>query len=285
MKLVRHGLPGHERPALLDSQGHLRDLGAIMADVDGPALASSDWREFVARGRIDALPDLGPVRDARLGPCVGNVGKLVCMGINERTHTQQIGVAAGAKPTMFLKPSSCITGAQGPVIYPRIGQKMDWETELAVVIGQRCKYLEAERAHEVIAGYTILNDLSDRHWQTDHNGQFTLVTQAKSFDTFAPLGPWLVTPDEIADPDALSIRLWVNETLRQDFNSADYIYHVRDAVAFCSRFFTLYPGDVISMGSGPGNGFSWNEYLKVGDRVTASIEGLGQQEFQIVAED
>lgn len=284
MKLVRHGPPRQERPAALDSQGHLRDLGTIVTDIDGPTLASSAWRDFVANGRIDALPDLGPVRDARLGPCVGGVGKLVCMGINERSHTQQIGVASAAKPTIFLKPTSCITSALDPVVYPRIGQKMDWETELAIVIGRRCKYIDAASAQEVIAGYTILNDLSDRHWQTDHNGQFTLVTQAKSFDTFAPLGPWLVTPDEIPDPDALAIRLWVNGVQRQDFNSADYIYHVREAVAFCSQFFTLHPGDVISMGSGPGNGFSWNEYLKVGDRVTAAIEGLGQQEFPIVAE-
>ena len=285
MKLVRHGLPGQERPAALDNHGHLRDLSAVVADIDGPSLASSVWREFVAHGRLDALPDLGPVADTRLGPCVGGVGKLVCMGINERTHTQQIGVASAAKPTMFLKPTSCITSAQGPVVYPRIGQKVDWETELAVVIGQRCKYIDATDAIGVIAGYTIVNDVSDRHWQTDHNGQFTLVTQAKSFDTFAPLGPWLVTPEEISDPDALSIKLWVNDELRQDFGSADYIYHVREAVAFCSRFFTLHPGDVIAMGSGPGNGFSWNSYLKVGDRVTATIEGLGQQEFTIVAED
>jgi 2-keto-4-pentenoate hydratase/2-oxohepta-3-ene-1,7-dioic acid hydratase in catechol pathway len=161
---------------------------------------------------------------------------------------------------------------------------MDWETELAIVIGQRCKYVEAASAHEVIAGYCILNDVSDRHWQTDHSGQFTLVTQAKSFDTFAPLGPHLVTPDEIANPDALAIKLWVNGVQRQDFNSSDYIYGVREAVAFCSQFFTLYPGDVIAMGSGPGNGFTWNEYLKIGDQVTASIDGLGIQEFSIVEE-
>lgn len=284
MKLVRHGTAGHERPAAIDERGHLRDLGAIVNDIDGPSLASDAWRAFLAQGRLDALPDVGPAQDVRLGPCVGGVGKLVCMGINERRHTHQIGVTSGAKPTMFLKPVSAINGAQDPVIYPRIGQKVDWETELAIVIGQRCKYVEAARAHEVIAGYCILNDVSDRHWQTDHTGQFTLITPAKSFDTFAPLGPCLVTPDEIANPDALAIKLWVNDVLRQDFSSADYIYGVREAIAYCSQFFTLHPGDVIAMGSGPGNGFHWNEYLKVGDRVTATIEGLGRQEFPIVAE-
>jgi 2-keto-4-pentenoate hydratase/2-oxohepta-3-ene-1,7-dioic acid hydratase in catechol pathway len=284
MKLVRHGPAGQERPAAIDSQGRLRDLTSILPDIDSTTLGSPAWQRLLATEGLDALPDLGPSEGARLGPCVGSVGKVICMGLNERAHSREINHAA-QPPTIFLKPTSSITGARDPVIYPKIGRKVDWETELAIVIGQRCKYVKADAAASVIAGYCILNDVSDRHWQTDYSGKFTLVTQAKSFDTFAPLGPWLVTPDGIHDPDKLPIKLWVNGVQRQDFSSADYILGVRQAVEFCSQFFTLFPGDVIAMGSGPGNGFSWNKYLDVGDTVRATVEGLGVQEFSIVAEE
>ncbi|CUT12719.1 24diketo3deoxyLfuconate hydrolase [Bradyrhizobium sp.] len=169
------------------------------------------------------------------------------------------------------------------MIFPKVGQKLDWEAELAVVIGTKCKYVSEGEADRFIAGFCILNDLSDRHWQADIRGNLTLVTQAKCFDTFGPIGPYLVTKQEIANPDALQIKLWVNGELRQDSNSRDYIYGVNRAIEFCSQFFTLFPGDVISMGSGPGNAFTWTKYLEIGDRVKASIDGLGTQEYSITA--
>lgn len=284
MKLVRYGQVGMERPALIDGEGRLRDLSSIIPDIDNVTLGTAAWNSLATIKDTSSLPDAGPADGVRLGPCVSGVRKLICLGLNERAHSGEIRAGAAAKPIMFIKASSSISGAQDPVIYPKVGQKLDYETELAVVIGKRCKYVERQSAMDVVAGFCIVNDMSDRHWQTDHNGNMTLVASAKSFDTFAPMGPFLVTPDEIEDPNALQIKLWVNEELRQDFNSNAYIYDVARAVEFCSQFFTLEPGDVISMGSGPGNGFTWKKFLQVGDRVKASVEGLGAQEFSIAAE-
>lgn len=284
MKLVRYGQVGMERPALIDREDRLRDLSSIIRDIDSVTLGSDAWRRLVSLQDPSILPDVGPAASVRLGPCVAGVRKLICLGLNERAHADEIRAGAAANPIMFIKASSSISGAQDPVIYPKVGQKLDYETELAIVIGKRCKYVEQRSAMEVVAGFCILNDMSDRHWQTDHYGNMTLVASAKSFDTFAPMGPYMVTPDEIDDPNALQIKLWVNDELRQDFNSNAYIYDVAQAVEFCSQFFTLEPGDVISMGSGPGNGFTWKRFLQVGDRIRASVEGLGSQEFSIVAE-
>ena len=287
MKLVRHGAPGKERPAAIDANGRLRDLGGLIGDIDNEALGSEAWKRVcqLPVNELNSLPDLGAASEARLGPCVGGVGKVVCMGLNERNHALEIKAEEGRKPNVFLKPTSAINGPGDPVMYPKVAQKVDWENELAIVIGERCKHVQADAALDGIAGFCIMNDMSDRHWQTEPaTGKMSRLVLGKAFDTFAPLGPWLVTPDEIPDPDALSIKLWVNDKLRQDFSSADYIYNVRETVAFCSQFFTLYPGDVIAMGSGPGNAFTWNEYLKVGDVVRGTIEGLGTQEFRIVEE-
>jgi 2-keto-4-pentenoate hydratase/2-oxohepta-3-ene-1,7-dioic acid hydratase in catechol pathway len=284
MKLVRYGKIGHERPALVDGNGRLRDIGSIVPDIDNVSLASPAWAKLRSIEDLNALPEVASLDGVRLGPCVTGVGKVICMGLNERAHSSEIKAGAAANPIIFLKATSSISGAQDPVVYPKIGQKLDWEAELAIVIGKRCKYVKHDAAREVIAGYCILNDMSDRHWQTDQNGRMTLVTTAKCFDTFAPLGPLLVTPDEIDNPDSLQIKLWVNSELRQDFNSCDYVYGVNRAIEFCSQFFTLFPGDIISMGSGPGNAFTWKKYLEVGDRVKATIEGLGVQEFSVAAE-
>jgi 2-keto-4-pentenoate hydratase/2-oxohepta-3-ene-1,7-dioic acid hydratase in catechol pathway len=283
MKVVWYGNPGQERPALVDNDGRLRDVGSIISDINPASLSSPAWQQLCEIKNIDALPDVGSEHDVRLGPCVAGVGKLICMGLNERAHSSEINVS-GIKPTIFLKATSSISGPQDAVIFPKVGQKLDWEAELAVVIGTKCKYVSEGEADRFIAGFCILNDLSDRHWQADIRGNLTLVTQAKCFDTFGPIGPYLVTKQEIANPDALQIKLWVNGELRQDSNSRDYIYGVNRAIEFCSQFFTLFPGDVISMGSGPGNAFTWTKYLEIGDRVKASIDGLGTQEYSITAE-
>ena len=283
MKLVRYGAAGLERLGLVDAAGRLRDLSGLIPDISSATIGSSAWSSL-ANLDPDSLPEIGPEPNERLGPCVGGVGKLICLGLNERAHANQIQAGASTPPLIFLKATSSIAGAQDPVEYPRDGKKLDWEAELAVVIGKRCKYVTKKEARSVVAGYCILTDISDRHWQTDHNGRMTLVTTAKSFDAFAPMGRYLVTPDEVENPDQLPIKLWVNGELRQDFSSADYIYGVDQAIAFTSTFFTLFPGDVISLGSGPGNGFAWKSFLEVGDRVSASVEGLGRQDFSITAE-
>jgi 2-keto-4-pentenoate hydratase/2-oxohepta-3-ene-1,7-dioic acid hydratase in catechol pathway len=195
-----------------------------------------------------------------------------------------MGMNVRDEPVKFYKPTSSITGPNDPIIYPRVGKRVDWEAELAIVIGARCKYVEETDARKFMAGFCIINDVSDRYWQIDRGGG--QASTGKQFDTFAPLGPYLVTPDEMDRPDALSIRTWVNGIQRQDFSSADYIYKVDAVVAYCSKLFTLEPGDVIAMGSGPGNAAHWGgAFLNPGDVMRVEIEGLGTQENRIVAED
>lgn len=280
MRFVRYGEPGQERPAIIDAGDRLRDISAIVPDIDGAALSGPAWSTLAALDP-DALPDLGPASEHRLGPCVGRTGKIICMGLNEGTHSQEIGTDHSAGPTFFFKPVSAITGAGDDVLYPRIGREMDWEAELALVIGKTCKHVPEDEADSVVAGYCILNDLSDRHWQRDAKGKLNHVSTAKGFDTFAPIGPYLVTADEVGDANALDVRLWVNGELRQQFNTRDYIFNTRKAIAYCSQFMTLQAGDVISMGSGPGNGIYWGFFLKAGDRVRTEIAPLGAQDFLI----
>lgn len=280
MKLVRFGEKGAEKPGLIDSDGNVRSLEAHITDFDETTL---DQPEFTALSSVDpaSLPLVGPAEELRLGSCVGRISKLVCFGLNERKHSEEMGIPLTDDPTLFMKALSTINGPHDPVVYPRVGKAVDWEAELAIVIGRTGKYIERDQARSHIAGFCIINDVSDRYWQFDRGGQ---ATKGKSFDTFAPLGPWLVTPDDVPDPTSLSIRLWVNDELRQDYSSADYILNVYEIVSYCSQLFTLRPGDIIAMGSGPGNAHHSGNYLKPGDVMKIEIDCLGQQVSKLVEE-
>lgn len=284
MKLLRYGAPGEERPGLLDTQGVIRDLSAHISDVTPQVLASSDFIKIIQDLNIETLPEVDP--DVRLGASVGTPGKVVCVGLNSALHTEQLGMRPFPEKDMllFMKPSSAVCGPRDPILHTRMMQKLDWEAELALVIGKQGKYIKKEDARDFILGYTCMNDLSERFLQFEvGDSQFT---KAKCFDNAAPLGPYLVTRDEVGDPNQLEVNLWVNEQLRQAFNTKDYIHDDVSVVSYISQYFTLYPGDVISMGSAPGNAKYWGEdcFLKPGDDVVMSIEGLGKQKQTVIRE-
>ncbi len=284
MKLVRYGEAGKERPGMIDDQGNIRDLAGFITDISPQALNNSEI--------IDQLKTLNPEhlqlvdKNTRLGACIGLPGKIICVGYNSRLHTQQMGVPPIAETDMvvFLKPTSAACGPHDPILYTRHTKKLDWEAELGVVIGKKGKYINKENAKEHILGYTCINDLSDRYLQLETEDK--QYTKGKGFDNAAPIGPYLVTKDEIPNSSNLQIKLWVNGEIRQDFNTIDYIHNDEEVVSYLSQYFTLYPGDIISMGSAPGNAKSWGEnmYLKPNDKVILSIIGLGQQEKIVVHE-
>lgn len=274
MKLLRWGEKDKEKPGILDSKGQIRDLSQQLPDLK-PSYLSEENINKIINLELESLP-LVP-KNARLGPCLGEVGKLVCIGLNSFLHVQEMGLTLPQNDIVFfMKATSAITGPSDPILYPRLGQKVDWEAELAIVIGKKCKYVTEEEALDYVLGYTCLNDLSDRYWQLEkQGGQFS---KGKSFDTFAPLGPYLVTKEEIPDIRQLIIQLSVNGELRQAYTGADYIFDVKSCVSYLSQLFTLAPGDVISMGSGPGTARSYgNQYLKPGDVIELEIEQLGKQ--------
>lgn len=282
MKIVRYGAAGKEKPGLIDGRGHVRDLSAHITDIDGRTLGSDAFGKLRTLD-AESLPDAGPAEALRLGPCVVGMNKIVCVGLNEKTHAEEMNVRLHKEPSVFFKPLSALSGPFDPIVYPRIGSRVDWEAELAIVVGTTCKYVDPAQARSKMAGFCVFNDLTDRYWQIERGMGQALA--GKWFDTFAPVGPWLVTPDEVADPSALSIRTWVNDRKVQDFSSADYIFDADRTLAHCSQFFTLYPGDVIAMGSGPGNGIHLNQYLNPGDTIRVEISGLGQQKNLVVPEE
>lgn len=284
MKLVRYGVIGFEKPGLLDAEGHIRDLSHLIADFSPTTLEHIDLMSWLNTLNLQRLPKVtGPVR---IGPCIGRPGKVICVGYNSKLHNLQMGVSAftDAEMLVFLKPSSSVCGPQDPILYTRLMKKLDWEAELGLVIGKKGKYISRQAAKEHILGYTCVNDISDRYLQLETaDKQFT---KGKGFDNAAPIGPYVVTRDEVRDPNNLHIALWVNGVLRQDFNSGDYIHGDEEVVSYISQYFTLYPGDIISMGSAPGNAKSWGEdmFLKPNDKVRLEIEGLGWQEQIVVVE-
>lgn len=284
MKLLRYGEAGQERPGILDPRGNIRDASSVVRDLDPQCLGRVDLAETLSSLDVAALPVVK--NDLRVGPCVGRPGKVMCVGFNSRMHTKQMGheLPEGDDMLIFLKPVTAVSGPNDPILYSRYTKKLDWEAELGVVIGRRGRYIEKASARDHILGYTCVNDISDRFWQFETDDK--QYTKGKGFDGFAPIGPYIVTQDEILDPGKLSVKLWVNGELRQDFNTGDYIHGAEEAVSYLSRFFTLEPGDVIAMGSGPGNAKSWGEdkFLKPGDRVTFEIAGLGRQEQTVVRE-
>lgn len=279
MKLLRYGDPGRERPGLLDLAGRIRDLSAHVADITGAALAPATLAKLAA---LD--PSTLPLVEGapRLGPPVTGFSKFICIGLNYVDHATETGAKPPAEPVVFLKATSALAGPNDAIVQPRGSQKLDWEVELAVIIGTRAKYVSEAQALGCIAGYCLANDVSERHFQLERSGQWT---KGKSCDGFGPLGPWLVTRDEIPDPQALGMWLDVNGARRQNSSTQNMIFSVAKLVAYLSGFFTLEPGDVISTGTpaGVGLGMKPPQFLKPGDVVTLGIDGLGMQTQQVIA--
>jgi 2-keto-4-pentenoate hydratase/2-oxohepta-3-ene-1,7-dioic acid hydratase in catechol pathway len=279
MKLLRYGPVDQEKPGLLDRDGRIRDLSSAVRDIDGEALAPA------ALGRLRRLdPASLPLvwGSPRLGACVGSVPKIVAIGLNYRLHAQEAGAAIPSEPIFFMKATSSICGPNDDVIIPKDSQKTDYEVELGIVIGSLTRYVPKSEARAHVAGYCIVNDVSDREFQIERGGQWT---KGKSADTFCPIGPWLVTADEVPDPGKLALWTEVNGDRRQSSNTADLIFGVDEIVSYVSQFMTLLPGDVIPTGtpSGVGMGFKPPKFLKAGDRMRLSVEGLGEQTQRLVA--
>ncbi|GAA2762742.1 fumarylacetoacetate hydrolase family protein [Streptomyces paradoxus] len=278
MKLLRVGTAGAERPALLDAEGTLRDLSGVVADIDGALLADEE-----ALGRVRAAADAGdlPALDAtglRIGPPLARIGKIVCIGLNYHDHARETGAEPPAEPVLFMKAPDTVVGPDDTVLVPRRSLKTDWEVELAVVIGRTARYLgSTEEALAHVAGYAVAHDVSEREFQIERGGTWD---KGKNCETFNPLGPWLVTADEVRDPQDLSLKLWVNGELKQDGTTAEQIFPVGEVVRYLSQFMTLYPGDVINTGTPAGVALGAPEpkpFLRAGDVVELEIEGLGRQ--------
>ncbi|HEV7778108.1 MAG TPA: fumarylacetoacetate hydrolase family protein [Luteibacter sp.] len=279
MKLVRYGKPGAEKPGLIDSQGRLRDLSDVVADIDETTLLSEELRRLAAID-TETLPLVAGA--PRYGAPVARVGKMICVGLNYADHAAESGMAPPEQPVLFMKATSAISGPDDDVVIPRGSVKTDWEVELGVIIGDVARDVSIEDAMAHIAGFAVINDLSEREFQLEHGGQWV---KGKSCDTFGPIGPWLVTPDEIADPQNLSLWLEVNGHRYQDGNTRTMVFGVAHLVSYISRYMTLMPGDVISTGTpaGVGLGLKPPTYLRAGDVIELGIEGLGRQRQRVLA--
>jgi 2-keto-4-pentenoate hydratase/2-oxohepta-3-ene-1,7-dioic acid hydratase in catechol pathway len=280
MKLLRYGERGAEKPGLLDSSGTLRDLSGHVEDIAGDALSD----EGLARLRsLDPASLPAVPAGVRMGPCVGRVGKFICIGLNYADHAAETGAPIPAEPIVFMKATSAITGPNDGILIPRNSVKTDWEVELGVVIGREARYVAESEALGFVAGYCVVNDLSERAFQTERGGQWT---KGKSADTFGPIGPWLVTRDEVPDPQALSMWLEVDGHRYQDGSTRTMIFGVAHVVSYLSQFMSLQPGDVITTGTPPGVGMGLKPepvYLKPGQVVRLGIEGLGEQRQDVAA--
>jgi 2-keto-4-pentenoate hydratase/2-oxohepta-3-ene-1,7-dioic acid hydratase in catechol pathway len=278
MKLVRYGARGQEKPGLIDAGGVLRDLSGKIDDISGDMLG-----DLSALAATDAasLPAVGG--NPRLGACVAGTGKFICIGLNYSDHAAESGLSVPPEPVVFMKATSAICGPNDPVIVPRGSNKTDWEVELGVVIGRKAKYVSQETALDHVAGYCVVHDVSERAFQTERSGQWT---KGKSCDNFGPTGPWLVTRDEVPDPQNLRMWLKVNGQMRQDGTTATMVYGVAFLISYLSQFFTLHPGDIISTGTPPGVGMGMKppQFLKAGDVVELGVEGLGAQRQDVVAD-
>ena len=281
MKLVRYGATGQEKPGMIDADGTLRDLSAHVADIMGATLGD----DSIAKLRALDPATLPAVEGSpRMGACVGDIGKFMCIGLNYADHAAETGADIPEHPILFMKANSAITGPNDDVVMPRGSVKTDWEVELGVVIGKAAKYVSEEEALEYVAGYCLCNDVSERHFQTSLTGQWT---KGKSCDTFGPTGPWLVTRDEIEDPQNLYMWLDVNGKRMQTGNTKTMIFTVAQVISHLSQLFTLHPGDVISTGTPPGVGMGMKPepvYLKDGDVMELSIQGLGMQRQNVRAD-
>ena len=280
MKLLRYGSLGLEKPGILDSQGQIRDLSRVVPDIAGQSLTPESI-ERLRNFNIMALPVV--TGQPRIGPCVGQVGKFICIGLNYSDHAAETGMAIPAEPIVFMKATSAIIGPHDNVVIPRGSQKTDWEVELGVIIGKQTKYVDQAEALSHIAGYCVINDLSERAFQLEGSGQWV---KGKSADTFGPIGPWLVTADEVPDPQNLDLWLEVDGLRYQKGSTRTMIFGVAHLVSYLSRFMSLQPGDLISTGTPPGVGMGQKPpvFLRPGNRISLGIQGLGQQNQLVVNE-
>lgn len=280
MKLLRYGPPGLEKPGVLDQEGQIRDLSGLTPDIDGRFFASPAWRQLqsldlATLARVEGQP--------RLGACVGQIGKFVCIGLNYADHAAESNMPIPQEPVVFNKWTSAVVGPNDDIRIPRGSVKTDWEVELGVVIGRTASYVEEQQAMEHVAGYCVVNDISERAYQLERGGTWD---KGKGCDTFGPTGPWLVTKEEIPDPQQLRLWLEVDGHRYQDGSTATMVFKVPEIIAYLSRFMTLHPGDVISTGTPPGVGMGVKPepvYLRPGQTMRLGIDGLGEQCQRVVA--
>jgi 2-keto-4-pentenoate hydratase/2-oxohepta-3-ene-1,7-dioic acid hydratase in catechol pathway len=279
VKLIRYGAPGSERPGCVDRHGQIYDLSAWIPDLSRDNLDPEVLAELSSTPP-ERLPRVEP--GVRLGPCVGDVSKIVCIGLNYADHAAESGVQVPDRPTLFLKSQSAISGPNDPVIFPRRASAVDWEVELAVVLGKSGAYIGSDEALEFVAGYCVANDISERCFSEEGGGQWT---KGKSADTFSPIGPWLVTKDEVPDPQSLGMWLEVNGIRMQDSNSCEMVVGVAELISYVSEFMTLKAGDLILTGTPAGTAYGRGPayYLKPGDILRLGIERLGVQEMEVLA--
>lgn len=279
MKLVRYGAKGKEKPGLIDPDGKIRDLSEVVPDIAGAALTKKGLAK-IAKAKWDKLP-LVKGRP-RLGACVGDVGNFIAVGLNYADHAAETGAAIPTEPILFNKARSCIVGPNDDVMLPKKSVKTDWEIELAIVIGERARYVSKKDALSVVAGFCVCNDVSEREYQIERGGQWM---KGKGCETFGPLGPWLVTTDEIKDVQKLGMWLDVNGERMQTGSTKTMIFDVRTIVSYISEFMVLEPGDVITTGTPPGVGLGMKppKFLRAGDVMTLGIEGLGEQKQKVIA--
>ena len=280
MKLLRHGALGAEKPGMIGPDGSIRDLSGVVPDIAGAVLSDAG---LAAIRKIDPATLPFVPASSRLGACVGGTGKFICIGLNYSDHAAETGAKVPPEPIIFMKATSAICGPNDPIIIPRTSVKTDWEVELAVIIGTKAKYVSEAHALSHVAGYAVANDVSERAFQTERSGQWT---KGKSCDNFGQLGPWLVTRDEVADPQNLAMWLTVNGTPMQNGSTTTMVYGVAYLVSYLSQFMTLHPGDVISTGTPPGVGLGMKppRFLKPGEVVELGIAGLGQQRQDVIAD-
>ena len=279
MKLLRYGPKGQEKPGLLDAQGRIRDLSGVVADIDGSTIGADSLAKLAAldTGKLPLVEG-----NPRLGACVGKVGKFICIGLNYSDHAAESGLSVPPEPVIFMKVTSAICGPNDDVEIPRTSEKTDWEVELGVIIGKQTKYITEAQAWGHIAGYCVVNDVSERAFQAERSGQWT---KGKSHDTFGPIGPWLVTKDECPKPNDLGMWLEVDGHRYQNGSTATMVYQVPFLVSYLSQFMSLQPGDIISTGTPPGVGLGQKPhpiYLKAGQTMRLGIDGLGEQQQKTV---
>ena len=277
MKLLRYGPRGQEKPGLVDRAGTIRDLSGVIRDLTPDQLAPAALERL---RKLDPQTLPAVAGSPRIGPCVANVPKLVCIGLNYREHARETNSPVPKEPILFLKATSSINGPNDDVVLPKGSQKGDWEVELGIVIGTTARYVAEHDWHKYVAGYCIVNDVSEREFQIERGGQWT---KGKSCDTFCPLGPWLVTADEVPDPQALALQCEVSGEMMQQSSTADMIFGCAKLVSYISHFMTLEPGDVIPTGTPSGVGLGRKCFLKPGDTMRLTVAGLGEQRQRVVA--
>lgn len=279
MKLLRYGPAGSEKPGLVDEGGKIRDLSGVLRDISDDAVLPESL-ERVQRLTVEQLPIVGG--DTRIGPCISGVGKFICVGLNYADHAAESGATIPTEPILFMKATSSIAGPNDDIIIPKNSQKTDWEVELGVVIGKPARYVSVQEAPQHVAGLCVVNDLSERAFQLEGTGQWV---KGKSCDTFGPIGPWLVTPDEVSDLKNLRLWLEVDGKRYQDGNTGTMVFDVPHLVSYISQFMSLRTGDIISTGTPPGVGLGQKPpvYLRPGNRVRLGIDGMGVQEHRVTA--